>query len=194
MLDIVNLEWFIVRSLVECMEPNVNQIVSLTYFELLNLWRWSTWACLNVISIFSFCHVFNIIVLMMRAVLSIKVRGIHACSRFTIESPSMERTFNATVPLDFSTESKIRSHMRAVSMHSIWQVIFSSENCNVSSIDLLKLRLSSFEFIWCADSEPAIWVWWRRVSTLCISSSNIPAKFLFWPVEFIFIQVKYLVE
>jgi len=174
MLDIINLEWLIVRSLVECMEPNVNQIVSLAYFELLNLGRWSTRACLNVIAIFSFCHVFNIIVLMMSAVLGIKVRGVYACSRFTIESPSMERAFNAAVPLDFSTKSKIRSHMWAVSVHSIGQVIFSSENCNVSSVDLLELWLSSFQLIRCADSEPAIWVWWRRVSALCISSSNIP--------------------
>lgn len=175
MLDIINLERFIIRSLVECMEPNINQIVSLAHFELLNLRRWSTWACLNVIAIFSFCHVFNIIVLMMCAVLSIKMRRIYACSRFSIESPSMERTFNAAVPLDFSTESKICSHMWAVGMNSVRQVIFSSENCNVSSVDLLELWLSSFEFIRCAYSEPAIWIWWRRISALCISSSNIPA-------------------
>ena len=79
-------------------------------------------------------------------------------------------------------------------MHSIGQVVFSSENCDVSSIDLFELRLSFFEFIRSTDSEPAIWIRWRWVSTLCISSSNVPAEFLFWLVEFIVIQVKYLVE
>jgi len=175
MLDFVDVKRLIVRSLVECMEPNVNKIVSLSYFELLNLRRWSTWASLDEITVFSFCHVFNIVVLMMRAVFSIKVSGIHASSSFTIECPAMERTLNAAVPLDFPTKSKIRSHMRAVSMHSIRQVIFSSENCDVSSVDFFELWLSSFELIRGTYSEPAIWIRWRWISTLCISSSKVPA-------------------
>lgn len=136
---LIDFKRFIERISVLSMEPNIDQIIVFTDMELLNLRRRTSFASLDVFAIISFRHLFDIVISMVRAFLFIQMFRVNALTSLTIERPTVEGTFNAAIPFNLTTNTKVGTHVRAVSMEGISNTIFTTENSDVTTIKLKEL-------------------------------------------------------
>ena len=113
---------------------------------------------------------------------------INTFSWLAIIKPPMERALNALLVYYCSTDSKVCSHMRTVSMKCINLFLLTPEYCNVLPADINRFGFTLSEFRRFAGNEPTVWKrrWWIPYvfMVMVVFSSHL------WNEEFQFVKVQ----
>jgi hypothetical protein len=78
----------------------------------------------------------------------------------------MEWALNKILVDDLSSDSEMRSHMKAVSFKSIYNFILTSVDDQVVTIDVYRLHRSRLKLISSGNIVPSIWEGRRRFSQI----------------------------
>lgn len=158
--------------------------------ELLDLRRGTRFASLDVVAFLALGHLLDIVIGVVSAFLVVQMFGVNTLASVTVESPSVEGTFDTTVPFNLTTNTEIGSHVRTVSVKSVGDTIFTTEDSDVATVNLDELGLTNSDFTLVASSEPTIGIRRRRITSLGIGTSVIPFLLFDGVVVFVSSQVE----